>query len=385
MSPLVLAFLAIGKGNAAPMDSLQSRIRKQALLDHVDLDGQKLSLQIFALLEHQSGLQDTVSRIEHMLGVFSGCEAVAVSLPGSDGTPCFDDRGTAEPLCICAQMLRGESHSGVPHFSSAGSFWINESAALKSSSLVSRVTCPVLNSVPCESMAIVPLICGSHVIGVIQLGDKERGLFSPTKIHTLETVANAVGIVLARMRTEEDLGGSVKDLEARFQERTEELFAAHRLLRNELEQRTSLEQNLSVSQHRLELATHAANLGSWDWDVSSGEVLFDRLWSSFDGYTGEEGESVFRTWNNLIHPDDKLRVLRALKNHLDSPFEHFEAEYRLKAKTGEWRWILDRGKVVEKDPDGKPLRMAGVYVDITDRKRIEEELHEKRRAFSEHL
>jgi two-component system, NtrC family, response regulator AtoC len=353
------------------MNSQQSPVRKQGVSEQSE--GQKLALEIFTLLEHENRLGETVSRMEGMLKTFSGCDAVSIHLMADEGIPCFVGHNPADPQCICARLVHGQSDLDVPYYSPAGSFWINDRSLLTSSSSASTIAC--LSADAIESMAIIPLRCGDAVIGLLQLQDPAKGLLPSQRVHDLETVAHAIGIVLARVRTAEEQARAREDLDTRLRERTDELSVAQRRLTNEIDRGTSLEQNLSLSQHRLELAMHAANLGSWDWDVSRDEVLFDRLWSSFAGYTGDEGESVFCTWNNLIHPDDKLRVLRALKSHLENPANHYEAEYRLQAKTGEWRWILDRGKVVEKDSSGKPLRMAGIYLDITDRKLIEEQLH----------
>ncbi len=125
----------------------------------------------------------------------------------------------------------------------------------------------------------------------------------------------------------------------------------------------------------------ASNLGSWDWNVDTDQFYFDQRWSTTFGCSLDETGSYFSTWQNKIHRDDKLRVLKTLERHLESPSHYFEAEYRLETKPGEWKWILDRGKVVETDENGKPVRMAGIYLDITERKRMEEELYESAERF----
>ncbi len=281
--------------------------------------------------------------------------------------------------CVCVRIIRGETDPVLPFFTQAGSFWTNSRSHLLASPYADRIRCRVrdrFDEEGCESLAIVALRAGADVIGLLQLSDRRKNRLSPDMVSTCETMGNIIGMVLARMRAEQEPLQSKSDLESCVQERTAELVAAHQRLQQEIDDRTTLEQNLGLSQQRLELAMHAASLGSWDWNVSTGEVFFDQLWSSFTGYTADEGESGSRTWNNLVHPDDKLRVLRALKSHLDNPATYYEAEYRLQANTGEWRWVLDRGKVVETDRTGKPLRMAGIYFDITDRKRIEEQLHD---------
>ena len=78
-------------------------------------------------------------------------------------------------------------------------------------------------------------------------------------------------------------------------------------------------------------------------------------------------------WKQLIHPDDVSLVQKAFDEHLEGRAPHFEAEERMLTKSGEWKWISDRGTVVECDDEGNPTRVAGFLIDITDRMRAEGE------------
>ncbi|MBZ0258804.1 PAS domain-containing protein, partial [bacterium] len=100
------------------------------------------------------------------------------------------------------------------------------------------------------------------------------------------------------------------------------------------------------------------------------------------GYAPNELPSTIRTWRRMVHPDDRRRVLRAWSAHLRGLFSSYQAEYRLYSKNGEWRWVLDRGRVVETDERGKPVRASGTHLEITERKRYESELA-KRNEFIE--
>ena len=131
---------------------------------------------------------------------------------------------------------------------------------------------------------------------------------------------------------------------------------------------------LRESQQRLDLALSGAGLGSWDWDLQTRAAVFDQRWAEMLGFFSEEIEPHVSGWESLIHPDDKPRVMEILHEHLEGRSPLFEAEYRLQAKSGEWVWILTRGRVVERDVDGKPLRAAGTNLNITERKRAEQEL-----------
>ena len=157
---------------------------------------------------------------------------------------------------------------------------------------------------------------------------------------------------------------------------------ANAFLEEQIREHKAVEQEWLVSQSRLELATEVSNLGSWEWNLNTDMVYFDQRRSRMFGCSLNESESDFAAWQNRIPRDDKLRVLKILKAHLADPSNYFEAEYRLQTDSGEWKWILDRGKVVENDENGRPLRMAGICLDITDRKRVyEEQLHQTAEQF----
>jgi len=136
------------------------------------------------------------------------------------------------------------------------------------------------------------------------------------------------------------------------------------------------QQKMLAGRHQLELAIAAGDLGMWDWNITTGEIFLDRGWSVILGYSPEEYDPNSRMWKGLIHPDDRRRVFKNLKRHLAGIIPAYETEYRLRAKSGEWKWILDRGKIVERDSHDRPVRMVGIYFDITARKRVEEALHQ---------
>ncbi|MBI1390634.1 MAG: PAS domain S-box protein [bacterium] len=141
--------------------------------------------------------------------------------------------------------------------------------------------------------------------------------------------------------------------------------------------RKNAEMALQESQLRLELALQGANLGIWDWYPQTGLAYVNEQWENLLGYSMPEFTQSIEMWLSLIHPDDKRAILRAWYDHLRGRTPMFEMEYRLMTKTGEWKWVLDRGKVVERDESGKPVRASGSQLDITDRKLFEHELAER--------
>lgn len=153
----------------------------------------------------------------------------------------------------------------------------------------------------------------------------------------------------------------------------------------DITERKIAERSLRESEERLELALMGAGLGSWDWNLTTGEQACDPLWVEMLGYSGEEIEPTIRAWMNLVHPHDVPEIGRAFKDHCDGQAEIYEVEHRLKTKSGTWKWILSRGKIVERDQWGSPLRMAGTHLDVTDRKRAQELLAHQAKELGQRL
>lgn len=134
------------------------------------------------------------------------------------------------------------------------------------------------------------------------------------------------------------------------------------------------QQALKESEIRFNLAIEGAYEGMWDWNLETGEVVFNHIWAEMLGYSIDEINPHVDTWKELLHPDDAEQTIKQLKLHLDGKTDRYESEHRLKTKSGEWLWILDRGQVVSRDKNGNPLRAIGTHLDITRTKQTEEEL-----------
>jgi len=127
---------------------------------------------------------------------------------------------------------------------------------------------------------------------------------------------------------------------------------------------------LKRREQKLELAIRGVNLGTWSWEIVTGHISGDQRIAAMLGYPETELMSHISSWEELIHPDDKNYVLDGLQAHLRGEMEFYKVEYRLKHKQGNWVWILVNGKVIEQD-GGKPIRVSGTFLDITDRKETE--------------
>lgn len=142
------------------------------------------------------------------------------------------------------------------------------------------------------------------------------------------------------------------------------------LIFTEITRQVDAEQAFKLSQERLELALEGGELGIWDWDLENNSMVYNKQWAKILGYELDEID-IF-SWTRLVHPDDLEWVEKKLNDHILGKSDSYLAEYRVKSKSGEWKWILDRGKVVEFTKTGKAKRISGTHLDITSKKKGEE-------------
>ncbi|MEW6536655.1 MAG: transporter substrate-binding domain-containing protein [Candidatus Auribacterota bacterium] len=145
-------------------------------------------------------------------------------------------------------------------------------------------------------------------------------------------------------------------------------------LKEELSLRENAEKRLEKSEERLSLALDASDYGMWDWQIEDEEIFFSQQFSRLLGFKERDIKLRFSNWEELIHPEDVLAVKDNLQRHMEGVSTHFQSEFRLQAKNGQWIWVLIKGKILSRDRDNKPLRMTGTIKDITEEKKIAEEL-----------
>ena len=136
-----------------------------------------------------------------------------------------------------------------------------------------------------------------------------------------------------------------------------------------------------ITREHLELALEGAALGTWDWNIATGETVYNDRWAQILGLELDEVEAHMKSWEKLIHPDDYPKVLQLVDDHLKGKTPVYQAEYRLRHRDGRWIWILAHGRVYEWSADGRPVRAAGIHQDITQRKEAEEALLLSREAY----
>ena len=135
-----------------------------------------------------------------------------------------------------------------------------------------------------------------------------------------------------------------------------------------------LEEALKENKERLQLVLKGGELGTWDWNLDSGELVYNKTWAEMLGYKLDEVYAL--SWENMLHPDDKDKAIKKLYDMTEGRVDEYDSEFRLKTKDGSWKWILDRGKVVERSSNGIARRVTGTHIDINERKLNEERLRE---------
>jgi diguanylate cyclase (GGDEF)-like protein/PAS domain S-box-containing protein len=139
--------------------------------------------------------------------------------------------------------------------------------------------------------------------------------------------------------------------------------------------RKEVEANLAAERQRLAAIIRGTNVGTWEWNIQTGETVFNERWASIVGYTLDEiSPTSIETWMKFAHPEDLKESTELLEKHFSGELEYYECEARMKHRNGKWIWVLDRGKVATWTSDGKPLLMSGTHKDITEQKEREAQI-----------
>ncbi|WP_261895678.1 sensor domain-containing diguanylate cyclase [Vibrio cyclitrophicus] len=138
---------------------------------------------------------------------------------------------------------------------------------------------------------------------------------------------------------------------------------------------TELKRSNARQQEKLNAALDSNGLCLWEHHIPSGKLtIFNTGWGKMLGYQPNELAATFETWKNNLHPDDYQQAMKAFEDHLSGKNDLYEVVYRMTHKDGSDNYVYDRGRVVEFDTHGAPLRMMGTHIDITQEKRFEQQL-----------
>ena len=144
-------------------------------------------------------------------------------------------------------------------------------------------------------------------------------------------------------------------------------------LKRDIANRMQAEIALLEREQRYELVLQGAEAAIWDWNVVDGQVLYSPRWKQLRGLSDADVSDSADEWSAGIHPEDRERVMAAVRAHFAGRTPTFMEEYRVRHKAGHWLWVLNRG-IARYDDSGRAVRMAGSETDITERKQLEEEL-----------
>ena len=174
------------------------------------------------------------------------------------------------------------------------------------------------------------------------LGSDEGGIYNSS--------VSAKEITLTKPFEDQQLGGAV-----------ETVLARHKMERRLRE----------TGEEPLDLILEVSGVAMWEWNVETGEVTTDRLWGRVLECPREEIGRDIPWWLEVIHPDDESVIRGSISGNLEGRIPSSEFEFRVRTRSGQWKWLLGRGRVMERDAGGKPVRVAGTVLDITDRKKAE--------------
>jgi PAS domain S-box-containing protein len=128
-------------------------------------------------------------------------------------------------------------------------------------------------------------------------------------------------------------------------------------------------------ERRLQYIIDGTRIGTWEWNVQTGETIFNERWAEMVGYTLDELAPVsIETWGRLAHPDDLQASNALLGRHFRGEIDYYDFQCRMRHKDGRWIWVHDRGRLVTWSDDGKPLLMCGTHADVTEQKTAQIEL-----------
>ncbi len=151
----------------------------------------------------------------------------------------------------------------------------------------------------------------------------------------------------------------------------------------DITERRLMEEELESERTRLAGIIEATHVGTWEWNIQTGETVFNERWAEIIGYTLEEISPISaKTWKKYCHPDDLNQAKEKIEKHFRGELPYHDVEVRMMHKNGGWVWVHDRGKVVSWTPEGKPLLMLGTHQDITERKQMNEALFKANERFT---
>lgn len=154
----------------------------------------------------------------------------------------------------------------------------------------------------------------------------------------------------------------------------------------EITERKQAERALCQERDRLDYVIEASHLGTWVWNIRENTAEINEIWASQLGYSLKDiGPSSYELWKRLGHPDDVPKIESLLQQCARGEVHDYNSKFRMRHTDGSWVWILDRGRVMTFDDEGRPLEMFGTHTDITPLIKAEEELRKSEAKFRSYV
>jgi PAS domain S-box-containing protein len=143
------------------------------------------------------------------------------------------------------------------------------------------------------------------------------------------------------------------------------------------------EEKLRISEERFQFALEASTAGIWDWDMVTNNVFYSSLSLKILELDSADIFDDPERWDKIVHPDDLPKYYSDIHEHFDNKIPYYENYHRVMTSSGNYKWILDRGKVIKRDENGKPLRVIGTHTDVSLQKEKELELLKTMKLYSD--
>ncbi|HOW61328.1 MAG TPA: response regulator [Candidatus Contendobacter sp.] len=206
------------------------------------------------------------------------------------------------------------------------------------------------------------------------LGANAYELLDPVLAHTRRQAVDQVFQSRQPLRFEDEREGRIIDnsinpvLDEQGQVIRIAIFGA------DITERKLAEKSLFEAKERLALALAATNQGIYDLNIQTGEAIVSAEYATMLGYDPECFAETNSAWIARLHPDDHDAIVKIYQDYLAGRLPEYRVEFRQRTQSGAWKWIFSMGKIVERDADGRPLRMLGTHTDIDAHKATEEQL-----------
>ncbi|MDJ1423082.1 MAG: ATP-binding protein [Candidatus Methanoperedens sp.] len=225
-----------------------------------------------------------------------------------------------------------------------------------------------------------PLLARSgRLLGIISTHFRQVHSPADRELRVIDILARQAADIIERSQAEEALRKAHDELEIRVQERTAELEEANQALQAEIKERKRTEATLAENEERLKLAQKAANAGTWDWNMLTGELKWSEEYYLIHGLTTDH-EPYYKNWFKTVHPDDHDMVSKAVAQAIEQKMD-IDIEFRTIRPDGNLCWLNAKGKTFYDDVN-RPVRMVGITIDITEKKKLQAQLLQAQRMES---